>query len=393
MRRERTLRLAAEISLCLLTLAVSQAYAANVLVFPQFVTGGGYISTVSLVNTNFSTPVSGSLALFNQNGSARIVAMEGRTAASAFTVSIPAGGTAVLRTTPLAGDTVVGMAKFTSDFPVGGVVRFEFAGGQVGVLNAPVQSYGTLVLNTADGNDTGIAIANPGQTPINISLVHTDENGETLEVLDPPELNPLPPNGQIAKFITQFGFAQTANRSKGSIQIHAKAGGEFSAFALLLRNGMLSSTAVVRGATGKFRLGDFADSYEGKWRNTTFASEGGASLSLAFDDERQTVVINIALTGNLFGAGTTGTTTLTGAFKLTGFSATGDSPDFGPVTMVIGLDGAWSLTANSVPSTSVASFKIEGTAHPDKITGNYTVTFRSGGATAQGTLALNNAGG
>ena len=60
-------------------------------------------------------------------------------------------------------------------------------------------------------------------------------------------------------------------------------------------------------------------------------------------------------------------------------------------TMTIAADGNWTFTANNVPGTTIATMSIAGVARPDKITGNYTVTFRAGG-TAAGTVSLSNLG-
>ena len=367
------------------------AAAANVLIFPQFVTGGGYTTITTLVNTNFSTPVTGTLAIYNQDGSPRTTAIDGLPSGATFQVTIPAGGTVVLNTTPVSGNAVVGMAKFTSDYPAGGVVRFQFAGGQVGVLNAPIQSFATLVLDTSSGNDTGVAIANPGPSPVNIRLNHVDENGRLVESIDPRELNPLPVNGQVAKFVTQFGFAQVANRAKGSIQIQTKGDGAFSAFALLLKDGALSSTAVVRGSSGKIALNDFNRSYSGTWTNSTFGSTGGATILLSIDSVTQLVVINLSLSGNVFGSSSPSPAALYGTFKLSGFTATGNSSLFGPMTMTLDPDGNWTFTANNVPGGNIASFKITGKAYPEKIAGDYVVTFVGGGS-ATGTVTMNNSG-
>lgn len=378
--------------LAVMFLLCRTAAAANVLVFPQLVTGGGYVSTITLVNSNFSSTVTGTLSFFKQDGIPRSVAIDAKTTATTQSITILPGGTVVLNTSVVSGDAVVGMAKFSSDFPAGGVVRFAFSGGQVGVLSAPIRSFATLVLDTANGNDTGIAIANPGTESINLSLAYADETGSVKETVSPPELNPLAPNAQIAKFVDQFAFTQIANKSSGSIQIINKGTtGGFSAFALLLKDGALSSTAVVPGVSGKMSLNEFNQSYSGTWTNTTFGSTGGASLGLSVDMSAKLVVINISLTGNVFGSGSSTPTTLTGTYSLTGFTATGNSSLFGSVTLTLTSDGSWTFTANSVPSSSVSKFSVTGTARPDKITGSYTVTL-SGGGTAIGTIVLNNVG-
>jgi len=368
-------------------------WAASVLVFPQLVAGGGYVSSVTLVNTNFSSTVTGTLAFFNRDGTPRSLAIDGQGTASTFQVTIPPGGTAVLNTSPASGDAVGGMAKFTSDFPAGGVVRFQFSGGQVGVLSAPVLPFGTLVLNTSGGNDTGIAIANPGTAPVNIRLVHVDAAGKEIESVDPSDLNPLPANGQVSKFVTQFGFTQVANRSTGSIQIQAKGSGSFSAFALLLRDGMLSSTAVVRGVSGKMTLDEFGRAYSGLWRNTSAGGQGEMTVAMSVNITTKTVVINLTLVPNdaIFASKDKQAlpTTLIGTYNVNGFTATGTSAVFGPMTLTIKADGAWTFAADSLPDPVFATFRITGLARPDKITGDWVMTLKSGAKCCDGTVVLN----
>jgi hypothetical protein len=285
------------------------------------------------------------------------------------------------------------MAKFVSDFPAGGVIRFQLAGSQLGVLSSPARSFATLVFDTTGGNDAGLAVANAGSAPINVTLVQSGPNGEIIETVDPPELNPLPGNGQASKFLREYGFTQINNRSSNTVRIQTKGAGQFAALGLLLRGGLLSSTAVVKGVTGKFSFDEFNQAYSGPWRNTTFNSTGTATLTLALNPAASLVAINLTMTGNVFGApAPAGAVTLVGTYNENGFTATGTSTLFGPTTLTVGSDGNWTLTANNVPTGNVATVRITGTAYPDRITGAYTVTFRTGGG-ASGTITMNNSGG
>ncbi|MBI3941235.1 MAG: hypothetical protein HY315_10405 [Acidobacteria bacterium] len=363
----------------------------STLVFPHLPAGGDVITTVTLTNTNFDTPVTGTLGIFSQNGTPRMLAVEGLAPASSFQITIPAGGSRTLTTT-VGGNISLGMARFTSDFPAGGVVRFQIAGSQIGVLSSTPQDFGTLIYDTTGGNETGMAVANPGSAPLNISLVHAGPDGVVLETVDPPELNPVAPNGQVSKFLPEFGLRQTANRSGHTIRIQPRGGGKFSALGLVLRNNLLSSTAVVRGSTGRFSFEEFSQAYTGSWRNTTFGTQGTTGLTLAVNLLANLVVINLTLGGEVFGGPPpSGPVVLTGTFSDRGFTATGNAVPFGPMTLVIGADGSWTFTANSIPNPNITSLRITGTARPDRIIGNFTVTFVGGGANppAVGTLTLN----
>jgi hypothetical protein len=369
----------------------SSVNAQHVRIVPQLPAGGEVQAIITIGNTNFSAAVAGTLAVFNPDGSPRVIGIDGRGSASTFAVNVPAGQSVVLVTTP-GGPLTIGMGKFTSDFPAGIVVRYQLGGSQIGVSDSPPISNGTLVFSTSGGNDTGLAIANSGATPVNLRLVYM-ENGQAVETVDPPELNPLAVNGSVAKFLSEFGLKQTGNRVSGLLQILTKTGGQFSALGLLLRAGQLASTTVLPAAAGRLSLFDFRNlGFFGTWTNTTFNSQGPAALIFAYHGPTNSAIVMFTLGGNVFGSPSTfAPNILAATFNPAGFTATGTSTVFGPMSMVISQDGSFTMTANSVPSTTVGTFQMTGQARPDKVTGTYTLTFKAGGS-ANGTFTMNNAG-
>jgi hypothetical protein len=362
----------------------------SMIVFPQFVTGADYVSTATLVNTSAATTVTGTFSIYNQDGTPRSVTVAGRTASS-FAITIPPGGTAVLSTAP-GGNVAVGMATFVSNLVVDGVVQYAYGGGEIGVLSAPLQTFASVVLNTANGNDTGLAIANPGSAGINLRLVQVDQNGTVVQSVDPPSLNPLPANGQVSVFVEQFGFTNIGNLSSGSIQIQNKGTtGQFAALALLVKNGAFASTGIIDGASGKLSPELFQGSYTGSWNNTTFGSTGGAFLSQGIIQSTQTVLAQLTLTGSVFGGSAPAPMVFVGTYNANGFTSTGNSSVFGLVTMTVSADGTWKMTANSVPSSVVSTFSITGTARPEAFNGTYTIGLQGGGG-ATGTITMNHTG-
>lgn len=370
-------------------MASAQTPPQSMIVFPQFVTGADYVSTATLVNTNAAATVTGTFSIYNQNGTPRSVTVAGKTAFS-FAVTIPPGGTAVLSTAP-GGNVAAGMATFTSNLLVDGVVQYAYGGGEIGVLSAPLQTFATVVLNTANGNDTGLAIANPGTAGINLRLVQVDQNGRVVQSVDPPGLNPLPANAQVSMFVEQFGFTNIGNLSTGSIQIQNKGTGQFSAFALLVKNGAFASTGIVDGVSGKLSPEIFQGSYTGSWNNNTLGTTGGSFLSMGVISSTQTVLIQLTLTGNVFGGSAPAPLLFNGTYDSTGFSATGISSFFGPMTMTVSPAGTWIMTANSVPNSPVSTFSITGTARTEGFSGIYTIGFLAGGG-ATGTITMNHTG-
>jgi hypothetical protein len=378
---------AAIVVLSAMLLTLSSAMATNTLVFPQFVNGPD-VSVITLINPSATAIVTGTLSFFNQNGTPRSAQIDTLGAVSTIPVTIPPKGTVSFSTTSVTGQDVSGMARFDSDNAAGGVVRFLFNGSQVGVLSASPQSSGTLLLNTSGGNDTGVAIANPGTDPINVHLSYINASGQTVEQLDPAELNPLAPNAQVAEFVSNFGFKNTGNQNGGTILIQAQGSGQFSALGLLIKNFQLASTALLRGPGANANFAPtFTGNYSGTWTNTTFGSTGGITLQATASTATGTASVNLTMTGNVFGV-SGGSIALAGSMNLGVFTASGSSSLFGPATMTVNPDGTFTFTANNVPTGSVATFKMTGKATATGITGNYTVTFRAGGAPASGTITM-----
>lgn len=355
------------------------AWADNVLVFPQLVAGGSYISFVSLMDTDFNTAVSGTLFVYNPDGSPRSIAIDGQPTGSQFQVNIPPGGNVVLSTTA-GGNLTVGMAKFVSNIPAGGVIRFQFPGGQVGVLNSIRQLFATIPLTTNNGNDTGIAIANAGSSPVNIRLAYADGNGNVVQTVDPPTLNPLPANGQVAMFAEQFGLTQAANQSTGSIQIETKGAGGFNALGLLLNGGLLSTTAVVAGVTGMIDPTQFEGSYTGSFHNASTGTDSVASAFIAVVRSISAMIFVLSSDSTVFHA--TGTIELlffgnygSGPFTLTGSNGGGADT----YTTTINPDGTMSLSGSFTrPQDTITSLNCNGQAHPEQITGNCVAMLKDG---------------
>jgi hypothetical protein len=378
------------------------AMAAHTIVFPQYVTAGGYITTATFVNTNTGTTANGTLAIFNQDGSPRMTAIDGQPTGTSFNVAIPPGGNVVLTTSQAAGNAVSGMAIFTSDIPVGGVIRFDLAGNQVGVLSAPLRAFATLVVDNKNGNATGVAISNPGTTPLNFDLLNVDSSGNVLETISPPELNPLAPKAQIAKFMFQFAFTQVADRDDISVQIRPIGGGLFSAFGLLLKNNALASTATVKGASGIASALDLGRSYNGTWNNSTFGSSGGSNLMINYDPDTNLAVAVFHLTGNVFGSGPLdpialfGTVdpnaveAIVGARAVEPITLTANSDVFGPITVTISPpdpDADQSLWDFLFMSTIEGdTVRVEGKVGVESIDGAYTITF--GSSDVLGTVSM-----
>src|SRR5467141_2925891 len=91
---------------------------------PQIADGGGYTTTFTILNVSGSSVV-GTLRLFNQDGSPKVLRMNSGTS-SQFTVSVPANGSVRL-TTPNSGNLVsVGWATLESTPRLQAVATYDY---------------------------------------------------------------------------------------------------------------------------------------------------------------------------------------------------------------------------------------------------------------------------
>lgn len=229
--------------------AVALGTAPVELYFPQIATGGGYVTTITLMHTDSRTPLVpavGKITFYNPDGTARSVDTLEMGSGSEFDVTIPAGGVRIL-TANSVGDVKIGGAKFVATgASIAGVATFTFGSAVVGVLGGTPIQLGYIPLNTRSGFSNGVAVQNPGATPINLQFSVLNPDGTVEQTSFPRETNPLPPNGQFSRFAgPEMGFTK-AIRPDSTLQIQvAGSGGNFVALPLVLGNNLFSSSAIV----------------------------------------------------------------------------------------------------------------------------------------------------
>jgi hypothetical protein len=194
--------------LVILVSSISTIALADTTYFPQIADGGGYSTTFTILNVA-STPVAGTLRLYNPDGTSKVLQING-VAASQFPVTVPAG-CSVRLTTPNAGAVIsAGWAAFDSTPRLQGVATFDYRLG--GALVATAGVIGTTPVTRAivpidlSGNtaSTGVALANVQNAALTVRLrLYTESGTEVATVLD-ARLNPLGAQKQVADFITSF---------------------------------------------------------------------------------------------------------------------------------------------------------------------------------------------
>jgi hypothetical protein len=216
--------------------------------FPQIAAGGGYITVVTLMHVDARTtaPITGHLKFYNPDGSARTVTTTELGQSNDFTIIIPSQGTRVLTVTSTASLTSVGTAVFEApNVSVGGVARFSLGNDSVGVIDAKPVGIAYIPLTTKAGFGNGVAIQNPGATPVNIRLRLIRPDGAIDQTSTPAEINPLPPFGQFSRFVgPEMGFNNPA-QTNSTLEIAVQGAGSIAILPLVLGNGFTSSASLI----------------------------------------------------------------------------------------------------------------------------------------------------
>lgn len=178
--------------------------------FPQFVDGGGYTTSLLLLNTSNRTE-SGTVQILDNSGAPLVVNLVGATPDSSFRYSIPSGGALRLQTDGLPTAVKAGWVRLLPDSfsptPIGSGV-FGYNPGTILVSEAGIPSSAPITharvhVDLSGNHNTGIAIANLSSTAASITIKAFQNDGTTQVGTN---LGPLvlPASGRDAKFVDQF---------------------------------------------------------------------------------------------------------------------------------------------------------------------------------------------
>jgi len=125
----------------------------------------------------------------------------------------------------------------------------------------------------------------------------------------------------------------------------------------------------------------FAGEWTGSWENATYGTTGPLAAALAVNAEGLSATLTLDLGGEVFGGGDPApfemTIDLAAAPPYAAFS-----PVLGSLSLIMGVDGAFTLEALDVPAAEVSSFRASGRATSAGITLDYTVGLEDGGEAA-----------
>jgi photosystem II stability/assembly factor-like uncharacterized protein len=188
---------------------LTRAPSSDPLYFPQLVDGGGYATSIILLNTTDATQT-GKLSLFADDGSPVAVNGLGGTHDSTFSYAIPPAGAIIFQTDGFPASTTEGSVQVIPDpgtsTPAGsGIFAFSRDGTLVtesGLSTTTLITRARIYVDESDGHSTGLALASPGQSAsITVQAFHSD--GTLPEGIGPQTIT-LSANGHTARLMTQM---------------------------------------------------------------------------------------------------------------------------------------------------------------------------------------------
>ncbi|MBZ5555371.1 MAG: DUF11 domain-containing protein [Acidobacteriia bacterium] len=203
---------------------LTQSAASSTLIFPQMADGGGYRTTVLLLNSTTGVET-GTLQVLDDHGSPLSVRPVGGVAGTSFAYSIAANGVFVFETDGSPATVHAGSIRILPDgfkpTPAGaGIFSFEPGATvvtQSGVPSATPTSHALIYVDLSGGHDTGLALMNPNNQPLSVQLQAFQADG--LTPAGTIASVTLPPSGHLAAFVDQLvsglpaGFTGVLNLS------------------------------------------------------------------------------------------------------------------------------------------------------------------------------------
>ncbi len=292
-------------SITLLELPASQVPSDSPgLIFAHLAAGGGYSTTFTLLNTGAST-AEGILTLTGQDGQPLNVtlgspssqAARSELVSNSYPVILAPGATAVLTASrPGAQDAKSGWARVdASGGALSGVATFQLAQGTApsaiaGVLASQLVDSAVIPVDSSEAHSrfAGFAVANPGTSEVHMTITAVKLDGTVVSQV---RLDPLAPQGQIAKFLHQIMPDMVDFR--GSMSVSADPGEKLAIVALNLNEALYTAIPVIPQKpawqlvwSDEFNSPDGSPVDSGKWVMETGNSNGWGNRELEYYTNR-----------------------------------------------------------------------------------------------------------
>lgn len=181
------------------------------LFFSQVVDGGGWKTTIVLLNTT-GTPEGGTMRFFDDNGALMNVRQINGGLSSTSTYSIPANGVFVFQTDGSPDKVNAGSLQLTADLnsqtPVGAGIfgyytRFGALATESGIPSSSPTTHARIYVDKRFRYDTGLALANPTGSVLSVTLTPYQRDGVTVAGGGPVQMT-LKGNGHLSAFAGQL---------------------------------------------------------------------------------------------------------------------------------------------------------------------------------------------
>lgn len=161
----------------------------NSLIFPQIANGavgqGAFYTIVILINQT-TAPASAQVRFMKSDGTPFSLTIVGQGTGSQFSATVSPGGSAYLRTDGT-GTLAVGYAEVNSTGPIGGTIMFGWRSGSgttiteagVGATDRKTD-FSIPVIYSRNLSSTGVAIANPSASAVQLTVALKDVAGATV---------------------------------------------------------------------------------------------------------------------------------------------------------------------------------------------------------------------
>jgi hypothetical protein len=180
--------------------------------FPHIADGGGYTSSIMLLNTSAVTET-GTLRIIDNNGNPLMVNPVGGASESAFRYSIPPNGAFRFQTDGSSANIRTGWIRLIPDAgnptPIGSGL-FGYNPGQVlvsesGISAAEATTHARVFVDLSENHNTGLALANISDSTAYISITALQKDGLSV-IHDYVDSGPLilAGNGHEAKFANEL---------------------------------------------------------------------------------------------------------------------------------------------------------------------------------------------
>ncbi|MBZ5552179.1 MAG: hypothetical protein LAO21_05625 [Acidobacteriia bacterium] len=179
----------------------------DMVLFPQIVDGGGYQTSLFLLNTTGAVET-GTIQTFDDNGAALPTLLnDGGQAAASISYTLPPRGARLLTTGGSQSAIRAGSVRVIPDAgnvtPIGaGVFGFTSAGNLItesGIPSSALTTRARIYVDKSGGHNTGLAIADASGLPRTVQVSVTNADGTTQAASIS-----LPANGHTARFADQL---------------------------------------------------------------------------------------------------------------------------------------------------------------------------------------------